>query len=565
MTQEANINTQQRDWWAQGDTPVRANDSLVTYLVDGRQAMWTICRHCIKAQKYIYLANWGMTAKMELVRGDDYLGGPDGSPQRAALIEGLRVEGFSEADIQFWLTHNLSVQAVLGYARSKGVEVKVLLWHSQEAFSHYQPLETKQELEAVGVHCILDDSARGLVHHPVESLHQKTAVIDGTHAFVGGVDLLIEKQGDYDRWDTPMHAFNTPLRLNEQQKTPHPWHDVHSLIEGCAAGDVEFNFRQRWNDVVARQRLDTSFTIPERPLPLPVQGAQTVQVVRTIPQHTYDFDPDPGLQDIAQVYAKALGNIQRFAYLENQYLWLRAFIGVDLPLIGSDSPDMETNLRTLGAALQRGAFASIILPDHPNVGRAFSDAGLQRLHAEAPQAFEEGRFEAFCLGSSGQIDGKVHYRPIYVHAKVAIIDDLWSTVGSANLNNRGMRDDTEINVAVLDSRLARNLRLLLQGEHLGLVQDADLFVLSRLLSRQHLSASEQERAVYIHDYLEERLSEPRAALQAMHECAWNNLQRYKENQPLIGHLLPYLSAAEATNQGLNFREEHGWLEEEAQK
>lgn len=57
--------------------------------------------------------------------------------------------------------------------------------------------------------------ARGLVHHPVESLHQKTAVIDGTHAFVGGVDLLIEKQGDYDRWDTPMHAFNTPLRRNE--------------------------------------------------------------------------------------------------------------------------------------------------------------------------------------------------------------------------------------------------------------------------------------------------------------------------------------------------------------
>ncbi|EFH81824.1 hypothetical protein Krac_2577 [Ktedonobacter racemifer DSM 44963] len=51
----------------------------------------------------------------------------------------------------------------------------------------------------------------------------------------------------------------------------------------------------------------------------------------------------------------------------------------------------------------------------------------------------------------------------------------------------------------------------------------------------------------------------------MHECAWNNLQRYKENRPLIGHLLPYLSVAEAANQGLNFREEHGWLEEEAQK
>ena len=49
---------------------------------------------------------------------------------------------------------------------------------------------------------------------------------------------------------------------------------------------------------------------------------------------------------------------------------------------------------------------------------------------------------------------------------VAIIDDLWSTVGSANLNNRGMRDDTEMNVATLDAELARGLRVLLWAEHL---------------------------------------------------------------------------------------------------
>jgi phosphatidylserine/phosphatidylglycerophosphate/cardiolipin synthase-like enzyme len=541
--------------------PVR-NNSYVTYLVDGRQAMWTICRHCIKARKYIYLANWGLTAGMELVRGTDHRAGPDGSPEQETLINGLRAEGFSDADIEFWCTHDLSVQAVLGYAVHKGVEVKVLLWDSPEEFSHYQPHEARRQLEAVGVTCLLDDSARGLIHHPIESLHQKTSIIDGTYAFVGGVDLLIEKAGDYDRWDMPSHPFTTPLRHNALQQTPHPWHDVHALIEGPAAGDVELNFRQRWNDVVTRHHMDKSLLVPERPLPPPQASTQKVQIVRTIPQHTYSFDPDPGIQDIAQVYARALNNIQHFAYFENQYFWLRGYMGVDIPFMGFDNIDMEANIRALVAALQRGAFVSLVLPDHPNVGRGFTDAGLRRLRTDAPEAAAEGRFEAFCLGSSAHIANKEHYRPIYVHAKVAIIDDLWSTVGSANLNNRGMRDDTEINVAVLDTRLAHNLRLMLQGEHLGIVQDQDMFVLSRFFGRQPLSAVEQERAVYIHDFLEERLGNPATALRLMHKCAWENLQRYKDNRPLVGHLLPFLSAEEALQQGLNFREEHGWLEEE---
>ncbi len=46
----------------------------------------------------------------------------------------------------------------------------------------------------------------------------------------------------------------------------------------------------------------------------------------------------------------------------------------------------------------------------------------------------------------------------------------------------------------------------------------------------------------------------------MTECAQDNLRRYKAKQPLVGHLLPYLTAEEATQQGLNFHEAHGWVE-----
>jgi phosphatidylserine/phosphatidylglycerophosphate/cardiolipin synthase-like enzyme len=63
------------------------------------------------------------------------------------------------------------------------------------------------------------------------------------------------------------------------------------------------------------------------------------------------------------------------------------------------------------------------------------------------------------------------YRPIYVHAKVAIIDDEWLTVGSANLNNRGLLTDSEINAVVRDHDLARTLRVDLWAEHLALPRE----------------------------------------------------------------------------------------------
>jgi phosphatidylserine/phosphatidylglycerophosphate/cardiolipin synthase-like enzyme len=551
------------NWWAEGDFPVRT-DSRVTYIVDGRATMLTMCIHFLKARNYIYLGNWGMTPLMELVRGKDHRAGPDGSPEQEALLAWLRAEGLQEADITFWQSHDLSVQAVLGYAVSKGVDVRALLWDCIElpiVAAHYNPKTAQEQLTQVGVTCVLDDSSRGLLHHPVESLHQKVTVVDGDIAFVGGIDPLIELDGDYDRWDMPIHPFASPLRRTHENTSPHPWHDVHAIIEGPAAGDVERNIRERWNDVVQRRHGDNSLLIPEHPPAAPLKSTIAVQLARTIPEHTYNFDPDPGIQGIAQMYANALSNAQHFIYLENQYFWIRAYTGIDLPLLGTDSPEMERNIVEIGAALRRGASVAIVLPDHPNLGRAFTDAGLARLRSEAPEAVEQGRVQAFCLGTYTQGEDGIHYRPVYVHAKVAIIDDIWTTAGSANLNNRGMRDDTEMNVATLNAGLALDLRMMLMAEHLGLVSDDDLFTLSRLLTHQQHSPEEVEQGQRIWSYLNETLSDPVVALRMMTERAQENLRRYKAKQPLQGQLLPYLTAEEAVQQGLNFREEHGWLEE----
>lgn len=60
------------------------------------------------------------------------------------------------------------------------------------------------------------------------------------------------------------------------------------------------------------------------------------------------------------------------------------------------------------------------------------------------------------------------YRSVYVHAKVAIIDNAWLTLGSANLNERGFFTDSEINAVIADADIARNLRIDLWAEHLAL-------------------------------------------------------------------------------------------------
>ncbi len=541
------------NWWIEGDTSVRA-DSRVLYCIDARATLLTMCHRFLAARSYIYLAGWGMAPQMRLVRGTDHRAGPDGSPEQEALLDELRAQGLGEAEIDFWRSHELSVEAVLGYAAGKGVQVKVLLWLGSKRFTHADYQAVHAQLTQVGVTCLLDDSAFDLLHHPLESLHQKLTVVDGTYAFVGGIDPLVEPGGDFDRWDYPLH------RYYEEESSPQPWHDAHAVLEGPAVGDVERNFRQRWNEVVERHRLDNQLLVAEHQLPAPLVSESLVQVARTIPPHTYRFAPQQGIQGIAQLYVHALSNTRHFIYLENQYFWTHVFLGIDKPLLGTTSPDMERIVREVGAALRRGAFVAIVLPDRPNVGRSFTDAGLTRLRKEAPEAVEQGRIQAFCLATSANIDGEERYRSIYVHAKVAIVDDCWSTVGSANLNNRGMRDDAEMNVATLDAKLARGLRLLLWAEHLGLLNKDELLPAALHLGHQPQRSSQDEQAARLLQRLHDQLGDPLKGMHLMIERAQDNLRRYKAKQPLVGHLLPYLTAEEAKQHGLHFREAYGWVE-----
>src|SRR5437763_16654556 len=91
---------------------------------------------------------------------------------------------------------------------------------------------------------------------------------------------------------------------------------------------------------------------------------------------------------------------------------------------------------------------ALVLP-----ARAFSGRYDNDQHVEALREADAGRgiFRAYSPYASGPAWGLTGYRyaPIYVHAKVAIADDRWLWVGSANLNGRGLATATQIDVQAL--------------------------------------------------------------------------------------------------------------------
>lgn len=592
-------------WWATGDAPVRVAETLVP-LVDGRAAMLAMCAAFLTAKRSIWLTDWDLHAQLVMVRGHDQRAGKDGSPEQEALLSRLRAAGLDSEAIALWESGRLRVVDALGFAAQRGVAVHVLLWYPFNPGGRVHiindPTVQRRMLEAQGVRCRLDKSSRSVMH-VAQALHQKGAAIDGAVAFLGGVDLTVQFNGDFDRWDTPSHPFDPYMRSTDLGPAPHPWHDIHLLLTGAPATDVEHNIRQRWDEAgrpwwrrltpplfqlgkmyltggqeegQRALRREESGALPPGAGPQVDGLAARVQVVRTIPALTYRFAPS-GIYGIAQAYTLAARRARHFIYLESQYIWLENFQGVDIWRLGWQSHHMRALLSELVAAAERGVTIALVLPDHPNCGRGFTDATIAWLRKHAPAATAKGRLHFFTLATSAPApgDGKVRYRPIYVHAKVGIVDDRWATAGSANLNSRGVSHDAEMNLAVLDSDFARGLRLSLWAEHLGALRHAhagwpapgalplhrplvapEAKGLVKLVHPTDTSAADD--AATAEDLTP--LEDPIAGIAALEHRAQQNLERLRRGEPLIGQLLPYLRADEGPDQGLAVDRECGLLD-----
>jgi phosphatidylserine/phosphatidylglycerophosphate/cardiolipin synthase-like enzyme len=303
------------------------------------------------------------------------------------------------------------------------VPVRVLLW-AGPPLPLFEPTrrrvtEARQEfMRDSAVTCVLDARERTFHCH-----HEKIVVVDDEVAFVGGMDMTAVEG---DRHDSASHPPREPLG----------WHDLGTRLEGPVVADVAEHFRQRWQEIAVE-------SLPAVSPPAPV-GSSSAQLVRTIPERTYKF-AERGEFSLLDSYLRALRSAARLVYVENQFLW---------------SPEVtEVLIEKLRTPPDPRFRVVLVLPRKPTNGADTTRGQLGRL-LDA----DDGRHHLIAATLSSH-DGETS-SSVYVHAKLAIVDDRWLTIGSANLNEHSLFNDTEVNVVTDDPGIARDTRLRLWSEHL---------------------------------------------------------------------------------------------------
>jgi phosphatidylserine/phosphatidylglycerophosphate/cardiolipin synthase-like enzyme len=374
-------------WWASGDPPPRAGCALEV-LVDGHEYFPALVEAIENARRSVHITGWHIAPHFELM---------DGRPP--VVLGELLAEAAERVDVR-----------VLVWAGSP-----VPVFHPTRS----EVAETVRTLtRQTRIRCEADPR-----EHPFHCHHEKTVIVDGETAFVGGIDAT-DLAGD--RLDSSAHRARRRLG----------WHDVATRLRGPAVADVEQHFILRWRELTGEQ-LEAG-AMPAR------AGEQTVQIVRTVSDGMYDALPRGDFR-ILESYMRAIAQAQRFIYLENQFLWSPEIVdALAEKLRNPPTPDFRL---------------LIVLPSKANNGQDDTSGQVAVLESADDG---HGRLLVTTLRSrTGTRDDR-----LYVHAKVGIVDDRWLTVGSANLNAHSLLNDTEMNVVTDDAALARDTRIRLWSEHL---------------------------------------------------------------------------------------------------
>ncbi|HET9356284.1 MAG TPA: phospholipase D-like domain-containing protein [Sphingomicrobium sp.] len=278
------------------------------------------------------------------------------------------------------------------------------------------------------------------------SHHQKIVVIDECLAACGGIDISNR------RWDTSDHIDRDPRRASPDGELFGPWHDTTMMMSGPVARALGELSRERWK-VATRAELDEiepcSDEWPDGLKP----DFENVDIAIARTRAPYE-----DLEEVREIEALTLDMIaaaKRFIYFENQYFTSgKVAAAIAERMKEEDPPEMVLVMpRTADGWLEQKAM----------------DAARLKLVAAIGEVDRDDRFRVYVPVTKDRKD-------IYVHAKLAILDDRLLRVGSANLNNRSLGLDSECDV-VIDAALPANrdtpatmtaLRHRLIAEHLAI-------------------------------------------------------------------------------------------------
>ena len=238
--------------------------------------------------------------------------------------------------------------------------------------------------------------------------HRKLLVVDGRTAFIGGINI----SSVYSSGSVARRAMTAPKEMIA-------WRDTHIQIEGPVVGELQKLFMQTWEKQRGKP-LDPKAYFPA----LKAHGKDIVRAIGSTPDDPYSL--------IYLTLISAIGNAEKQVYLTNAY-----FV-----------PDPQL-LKALMDAAGRGVDVKLILPSH-------SDSEI---------VFHAGRSHYSTLLNSGV---KIYERVgELLHSKTAVIDGVWSTVGSTNLDWRSFLDNDEINAVILGREFAQKMQAMFATDLAG--------------------------------------------------------------------------------------------------
>jgi uncharacterized membrane protein YdjX (TVP38/TMEM64 family) len=274
-------------------------------------------------------------------------------------------------------------------------------------------------------------------------------VIDDAVAFCGGIDLT------KNRWDTPEHQPQNPHRKTPEGDEYGPFHDAQMVVDGDAAASLGVLFRDRWQWATGKM-LPVLETPHHPPWPSSIEPDLTeasVGISRTLPAYKGRAE----VREIQHLYQDGIASAAKLIYIENQYLTAGDIAGL-----------LVEQLRQ-----ENGPEVIVVLPRNANgwLEQSTMDAIRNKIVTRLQEADRHDRLAVVYP----TIDD--HSVPIYVHAKILIVDNHLMTIGSANLSNRSMGLDSECNLVVASDgggRIANAIDRMhrrLLAEHLGVSID----------------------------------------------------------------------------------------------
>lgn len=292
---------------------------------------------------------------------------------------------------------------------------------------------TKWRFARKRIHLKLDS------YHPIgASQHQKIVVIDDCLAFCGGIDMTDE------RWDTREHRDDDPHRTSPSGRPNKPWHDATTALMGPVAKALGELCRARWEVAGGAPVPPPPPTQDCWPTSLTVDFNDVdVAISRSQPEH----GTQEAVREIENLYLALIARAKRHIYAESQYFASRRVAeAIARRLDEPDGPEIVI----VNPVSAQGWLEPIAM-----------DTARARLIEALRRRDLHGRLRMYHPVTTGGT-------PIYVHAKVLVIDDDLIRVGSSNFNNRSLRLDTECDVTIEhDSDRITAIRDDLIAEHLG--------------------------------------------------------------------------------------------------